>query len=262
MAENTDKKAEVSRNSNIDPRLVPNILPYGVWAKNGVRGDERSDYEYYLLELVNESIFFQEKSIGQEYHSPESEENGQCDAISANYELDFKTLISSSLANGKSNTEWQKEQIAEVGYFTVQPKNTTDEYKCSDLLRALRPYTSESILNGDYKNEKAFLVKDIQYMLKWLDKKKNLLMFLPIQFSVKDQIPQKEKQNVLKDAMQSDAYKLFELRKQMRPEFETFLCTIMESDFVIFRDTGEQLEIADFVNVNRCPTYIHLASLF
>jgi hypothetical protein len=52
-------------------------------------------YEPLLLECLNSSCFFREKSGGG-FAPPDSESNGECDAIGKNgcYDIDFKCLIS------------------------------------------------------------------------------------------------------------------------------------------------------------------------
>ena len=78
------------------------LLPAALLIKNFVKGNPDSNYEKYLLEFVNSSSFFREKSKGQIYTSPENENFGQCDCISDNYSLDFKMLISPNMAKAKN----------------------------------------------------------------------------------------------------------------------------------------------------------------
>lgn len=68
------------------------MLPSAV-ISNFVEEIPDSNYEIYLRELVNSSAYFLDKGKSI-YSGSSSEEVGQCDAISEEYELDFKLLDS------------------------------------------------------------------------------------------------------------------------------------------------------------------------
>ena len=91
---------EENLNPNIDPRIKFKLLPPATIIKNFVDGESDCNYENYLLELLNKSSHF--KKRGQSLFSkPLNENNGQCDAISKNYEIDFKILKHKSLIKNR-----------------------------------------------------------------------------------------------------------------------------------------------------------------
>ena len=91
---------EENLNPNIDPRIKFKLLPSATIIKNFVDGESDCNYENYLLELLNNSSHF--KKRGQSLFSkPSNENNGQCDAISKNYEIDFKILKHKSLIKNR-----------------------------------------------------------------------------------------------------------------------------------------------------------------
>lgn len=47
----------------IDKRLKAEIMPAAVLLNNFISNEKDSNYEFYLLEYLNQSQFFQEKSI-------------------------------------------------------------------------------------------------------------------------------------------------------------------------------------------------------
>lgn len=49
-------------------------------------------YEEWTRELINHSNAFKELTRGAEFHAPVSEANGECDAVSDAYQLDFKLI--------------------------------------------------------------------------------------------------------------------------------------------------------------------------
>lgn len=56
---------------------------------NFIEGEENCNCEKNLLELVNNSIYFREKSGFKLYEAPHSEANGECDSNSSTYNFDF-----------------------------------------------------------------------------------------------------------------------------------------------------------------------------
>ena len=86
---------EENLNPNIDPRIKFKLLPPATIIKNFVDGEPDCNYENYLLELLNKSSHFKDKGQSP-FSKPLNENNGQCDAISKSYEIDFKLLSSST----------------------------------------------------------------------------------------------------------------------------------------------------------------------
>ena len=82
-------------NPNIDPRIKFKLLSPATIIKNFVDGEPDCNYENYLLELLNKSSHFKDKGQSP-FSKPLNENNGQCDAISKSYEIDFKLLSSST----------------------------------------------------------------------------------------------------------------------------------------------------------------------
>ena len=74
-----------------DPELTIKPMPPSAVISNFVEGISDCNYEIYLRELINNSTYFRDKGKSA-YSEPPSEEAGQCDAISEEYELDFKLL--------------------------------------------------------------------------------------------------------------------------------------------------------------------------
>ncbi len=65
--------------------------------KGFVYNEEDYDYEKYLLELINNSLYFRKKSKFQLYSHSISESPGECDCISPTYQMDFKLLDSTTI---------------------------------------------------------------------------------------------------------------------------------------------------------------------
>ena len=61
-------------------------------------------YEEWARELINHSNAFKELTRGAEFHAPASEANGECDAVSDAYQLDFKLIFGKSMMRAVSLT--------------------------------------------------------------------------------------------------------------------------------------------------------------
>jgi hypothetical protein len=77
---------------------------------------KKENYEPLLLECLNRSPFFKEKSGGG-LASPKSESNSECDALGRNgyYNIDFKCLISEDGAKNMSETSLTKKRVVSRG---------------------------------------------------------------------------------------------------------------------------------------------------
>ena len=169
------------------------LLPATLINSNFIEGNPDSNYEKYLLEFVNSSPFFLGKSKGKEYASPESEHCGQCDCILENYTLDFKMLVSPTMAQAKN-------------LFTqsiCQPCPGVTMYgeakvKSSD--KGYRPIEA-TVLHTWFRNlciDELYMIsisddfsipahKDIKSILGAVNKPKNILCMLPYEYACDEQ---------------------------------------------------------------------------
>ena len=132
-------------NPDIDPRLMETPLPNVLALHKGIRGDESSNPEIYLLQFLNVSLYFRQLSNGDEYKRPDNENNGENDAISPSYEIDFKLLISNSMGEGKRNTSLQKIECRPSMVATVLPKSKKQYYEVTYIAKLLREYAAEDL---------------------------------------------------------------------------------------------------------------------
>ena len=76
-------------------------------------------YEEWTRELINHSNAFKELTRGAEFHAPVSEANGECDAVSDAYQLDFKLIFGKSMMRAVSLTSSRR--VSERGITFRQP---------------------------------------------------------------------------------------------------------------------------------------------
>ena len=204
-------------NSNIDPRIKYKFLPPATVIKNFVDGEEDCNYEKYLLELLNHSNYFEKKGKGEYCHPPE-ESHGECDAISPNYELDFKLLASSSFLQAQSILSLSVSKIDDgiIAYGS-----------CKKVLTSLK-------------------------------KEKNILLFYPFNLFVDDAIEIQELDDIITSALNNDFHSLFLYRESNVKSFDTYFVTMVFEDFFIYEVQNQKLILIEKVNSSQLRTFIKL----
>jgi len=70
------------------------LLPIMMISKKKVN-DTQVNYEDYLIELLNNSNYFQKLSKNEYFKAITEQSHGECDAETSNYQIDFKLLVPS-----------------------------------------------------------------------------------------------------------------------------------------------------------------------
>lgn len=247
-------------NPNIDSRINFRQLPPATIIKGFVEGESDCNYEIYLLELLNSSLYFREKGKS-EFHKPEDESSGQCDAIADDYKVDFKLLSASSrlqashlFSNSISNLG---NGITAIG----RSKNQDGEIEATQIHVAFRMRTLSDLLQvkKDFQNvRKQCIEKDIVKVLNMLEKQKNLLLFFPYVFNIEDEINIQSFDEVLISALNYDFSSLFLYRNYKMGEFDTYFLTIVREKFYIFKIVDCKLSLIEKIDCSDIPTFIKL----
>lgn len=246
-------------NPNIDPRIKFKSLPPAMVIKNFVYGEDDCNYEKYLLELLNHSTYFKEKGKG-EYCHPIEESHGECDAISSNYELDFKLLASSSSLQAQSILSLSVSKIAD-GIISYGRCKKPDGYIESTRIQAVCRYMKLEdfieIFNKKKENMNT-IEKDILKVLNSLKKEKNILLFYPFNIWVDDKIEIQELDNIITSALNNDFQSLFLFRASSANGFETYFVTLVFEDFFIYEVHNQKLILIEKVNSSLLSTFVKL----
>jgi len=246
-------------NPNIDPRIKYKSLLPAMVIKNFVDGEEDCNYEKYLLELLNHSNYFEKKGKGEYCHPPE-ESHGECDAISPNYELDFKLLEASSSLQARSIFSISVCKIADGITSYGKCKNPDGYIKSTRIHSTCRCLTLEE-LNEIYNKKKENMdtkEKDILKVLNSLKKEKNILLFYPFKLSVDDEIEIQELDDIITSALNNDFYSLFLYRESNVKSFDTYFVTIVFEDFFIYEVQNQKLVLIEKVNSSQLSTFMKL----
>jgi len=244
----------------IDPTMKATILPAPLIIKGFVHGENICDYELYLRELINTSVWFSAKSPGG-FQKPVSESNGECDAINENYQLDFKLLASKTELQAQSIL---RPQIYTKNGLTFFCKSKVDgNVQATRIFAAFRGLTLDKLLeirNSDIK--KYGVENDILEVLKTLETKKNILLFFPYKFTFEKLRLHNEAMESITEALNHDFSSALAFRNQCANGYDTFLTCIYEEVFLIYHVCNGQLRLCDSVATKDIETFTRLLDVY
>lgn len=233
--------------------LYEQLLPVQMFIKSLIKG-KNENYENYILEVINNSLYFYKKSKGLKYIKSKQESHGECDCYAGDYGLDFKLFGSESMFNTISNFSSRIIVQDECALFTSSRKQ--GEGKCSNLHKLFRFYDfNEQKLNLPTNNFYNKYIKDLKYFTKVLVKPKNLLFFYPVTFLFKiDNAFNIALDSIIK-AISQDFLSAFKFRKKYCEDKETYLMFLYNDFFVILKYKNDKFVIVDYVNVRLSETF-------
>lgn len=207
-------------------------------------------YESILLECLNKSEKMKQIAGGT-FRSIASQAHGECDVCTNEYSLDFKLLISPSLAEFQSLASPKVCEIASGVYAHINGKKI--EQRVVLLLNACRNITPE--LLNIYRSQKERLSKDVVRLFdQTLSRNKNLFIFLPAYLSAVNQSLDYDQQfEAIRQDLSESLEGMFRFREKQHSRNDTYLAYIAnipeKQDFsvVILRWNGFELEEIDRV---------------
>ena len=249
-------------NPNIDSRLNFKQLPAALIIKGYIKSESGCNYENYLLELINKSSYFRSRGKS-EYNKPVNENNGQCDAIAKNYELDFKLLLSATRSQASSIFSPSINNLRNGITTYGKCKNPNGEIKATQIHVAFRTRNLSDLLQLkiDYTGVRRQCIEtDVLKVLNNLETLKNLLLYFPIEFLFgENDLPSKsEALAKIMQALNYDFESLFEYRNYFTDKFDTYFVTIYLDSFYVFKIEENKLKIIDDIKFEKLPTFIKL----
>ena len=163
------------------------LLPIMMISKKNVNG-YKVNYEKYLIELLNASLNFMKLTKSEKFKEITKQSNGECDAETGDYQIDFKLLVPTEFMQYKTmtlpNVDYKN---IEHGFICVNDnKNSINEELKIKANNAFVNYignlclkNKEELLN--IKDEESILKSSINNRL--VDK--NILAFIPCNFDDK-----------------------------------------------------------------------------
>ena len=243
-----------------EPRLEDYPLPPSTIITNFVEGESQCNYEIYLLELINESKYFKDKAKGA-YKRPNTENHGECDAISENYELDFKLLASSTYLQSRSIL-FPSITIDKKGGITYgQCKNPGGYVKGTNINVAFRYRSLEDLKKLECSHLKHDKIdEDLCKVLNMLKVKKNIMLFFPFNFKIDNEVDIKKVDKIVTSALNSDFQSLFLYREESTKHYDTYFVTLVFEMFYIYQVQNNLLTLIEKIDVKNIPTFLKLRS--
>ena len=243
------------------PELMLRQLDAPVTVKNFVRNDPKCNYEFYMVELLNNSPRMRALHPRQ-FLWHESQAHAECDAYSGDYGIDFKLIASQSSMKASSLLS-PRYQIDEhgfiVGYEGKSDKlNIENELTVTRMHAALRQSTLDDLERIRHGEGLQTYEKDVRVFLEKLETKKNLLLFYPYEYRFSGNQRPADGVEILTAALQRSFVSAFCYRSRHLPQYDTFLTTMYYDDFVLLGIAENQLYLMDIVPGYQCPTFDHL----
>ena len=232
-----------------------------VTVKNFVKNDPMCNYEFYMVELLNNSARMRALHP-QAFRWHESQAHAECDAYSGDYGIDFKLIASQSSMKASSLLS-PRYQIDENGFIvgyegTRDRLNTENEITVTRMHAALRQSTLDDLERIRHGEGLQIYEKDVRVFLEKLETKKNLLLFYPYEYRFSENQRPADGVAILTAALQKSFVSAFRYRHKHLPQYETFLTTVYYDDFVLLSVAEDQLRLMDVVPGRKCPTFDHL----
>lgn len=224
-----------------------------------VQGENDCNYEIYLLELLNHSKWFL-KRYPDGFNKPNSESNGECDAINKDYQIDFKLLASTTALQARSVFSPQIYKDESNVVFCKGCRNPNRKIKATRLHAAFRGKSLNDLYEILKEKDKAYGIKhDIMVALKMIETPKNLLLFFPYEFYFKKKHEDADAIENIRTALKEDFQIAFEYRnKKTEGKYDTFLTCVYNNSFLIFSIKEKNVEWIDSVKTTEMKTFAKL----
>ena len=206
-------------------------------------------YESYLIEVINGSTFFRSKcSFMEHYQLVEKQSNGEDDAYTSTYQLDFKLLVDENVMRARNNNKPEVDYShMSQGFIFTKSKENVSEVPKNNILMDIINCSYEEIVNGSFKNS------TIKNLVKNIGKKKNIFMYYPYEFTCNcDPLLTVE---AFENMLTSIFKVLLEYREKTFPEKDTFVCIKINSWFLVFEWVDKKFLFRDKINELMCGNY-------
>ena len=239
------------------------ILQYG-FLQYFYFGDTKT-YETILCECLNMSTRMKEIG-GSDFSLVENQSHKEDDVVALYYSLDFKLMISPSLAEFQSLTTRKAHEVAPGVHMFSEGKATKQDAVL--LLNMCRNITKEKLKVFRRTDDQAS--KDVlRFFEKSLNKPKHILIFLPAYIQTIEQtLSEDEKYETVHNELSNTLRYIYDFRKENQPGFDTYFVYILNISvnhrflMVINRFCETGLEMIDRIDYFSLPTVQKQASIY
>lgn len=248
--------------------LLIKLLPAEYIISGFIKNMPDCDSEVYLLECINQSPFFMKKTRGSHFLRQISQSNGECDCYAGNehnrYELDFKLFGSQKALQAKSIFSLQVEKLRD-GYVYSVPKKKEGTIKATWILKALKGlslFELEQVAHGeDLDRFDKDINDDIRHVLKKLNVKKNLFLFLIEYFYFNNScyVFNNELEDIL-HTLNTYLSGMLLYRKKYAEGHDTFFSFIFDKKLIISQFGENGIALVDVVDLEKSETFMKIDS--
>lgn len=230
---------------------------------------KESNYEEYMLELINKFHYFNEK-YGGNFCNPTSESSGECDANNEIFQLDFKLLANKSELCHLSENSLQRAKDDCGQILFGESKASKEPYRKKGDWFSLASFfgstTLDELINIEKEKQWSGIklsVESLIDILNILEKartKKNLLYMLPYEFYIEGLKNEEEKRIFLTEGIEKNYLTLLEYRSlRTENKFETFVVLLYNKKFHLYR-WDNKIEFLEYVDANEINNFNNLKS--
>lgn len=223
------------------------------------------DCERILCDCLNQSSRMKQIG-GSEFKLISEQHNRQNDVEALEYSLDFKLMVSESLAEFQSLSTKKAYEI-EKGVYAFTPGKRIQQ-KAVMLLNMCKSLTKEKLSNYRLKTDKASR-STVRFFDGILDTPKNLFVFFPAYIQTIDQsLPADEQYSLIQNELSETLKYIYIFRKERQPSFDTFFAYITNIPFdykftmVINSFTESGLQELDKVDYFSLPSVQEIAKIY
>ena len=232
--------------------------------KGFIYNEEACDYEKYLLELVNDTIYFREKSKFQVYTRPKSESCSECDCNSESYKMDFKLLDSTTRLRASNELSGGIQKFYEGVIGRCTPKKIGDSQVAIRLHAVLREYNYIQLKEIHEEKQKlnfGTIKYDLKNYVDMLSTKKNLFLFFPYEFFLERQFSFRRIEYEIKTALEHDFKESGIYRSKFFSYYDTYISCIYDDNLLIYEFIdGGKLKFIDNTYLFKSKTFQKLNS--
>lgn len=240
----------------VDNTLTAHILPSEFLIRGFIRNEPDCNYEKYMLEFINESTYFRNKSENKKYAFPNSEEKGQCDCISEKYQLDFKLIASKTILHAKSILFPRKNVINEGIVVTESPKVQGKTMEGTRIHAAIRSCNYEMLCELRQNVSKVQGVEnDIYELLETMETQKNLMLLFPYKFTFDKEYKFIEGVSQIQRALSNDFQYVMQYRNYVADGYDTYVAFIYDNRIVFMEEKDNDFVYIDNVELIKSSVY-------
>lgn len=230
--------------------LIAKSFPFSLIVEpENIQDNNAKVDEEYLLELLNNSIYFLSKFNGKKFKPIIFQSNGESDAFCDDYKIDFKRFESQKFF----------QMIREKGLRYSDYGNSSVVIKPRNINKAIN-YKSIFTYAVESNNINIEIDTEYTWIRKLLSTKKNLLLLYPYIFSKRnlrdEEITAIDVRNELYDVF----FNFFEYRNKQCPNFDTFFVFIFDDNFCLFKLEDNILKLIEQISCRNVSTFMNKLS--